>query len=49
MEQSQEECQPFQQGQEIQKCQQTHSICGVGAHWQNGSVESYIGKLTATA
>ena len=35
--------------QSIESSHQTHSICGVGAHWQNGSVESYIGTLTAKA
>ena len=28
---------------------QSYTFCGVGAHWQNGSVESYIGHLTAKA
>lgn len=31
-----------------QKCQ-SYSFCGVGAKWQNGSVESHIGHLTAKA
>ena len=28
---------------------QSYSFCGVGALWQNGSIESYIGHLTAKA
>jgi hypothetical protein len=28
---------------------QRHTFCGVGAHWQNGSVERYIGVLTSKA
>jgi len=28
---------------------QTHSFCGVGAHWQNGMVERYIGVISTHA
>ena len=28
---------------------QSYSFCGVGAHWQNGSVESHIGHITSRA
>ena len=28
---------------------QSYSFCGVGAHWQSGSVESHIGIITAKA
>ena len=36
----------------VQNCagqRQKHTFCGVGAHWQNGSVERYIGIISGKA
>ena len=34
---------------EISKCNQIITYCGVGAHYQNGAVERYISKVTTRA
>jgi hypothetical protein len=42
----------FAKSEFVTHCQannQTHTFCGVGAHWQNGVVERYIGHLTSRA
>ena len=33
----------------VEKCNQTMSYCGVGAHYQNGFAKNYIGKITTRA
>jgi hypothetical protein len=33
----------------IEQSNQTHSFCGVGAHWQNGVIERFIGVITTRA
>jgi len=35
--------------EEVNRCNQIITYCGVGAHHQNGSIERYIGKLTTRA
>ena len=30
----------------VESSNQTHSFCGVGAHWQNGVIECFIGVIT---
>ena len=33
----------------LDACNQQQSLCGVGAHWQNGVIERYIGVITTRA
>ena len=33
----------------VELSNQTHSFCGVGAYWQNGVIERFIGVITTRA